>query len=285
MAKPFIKWVGGKRQLLPELLNKMPVSQQELSQLNYVEPFMGGGALFFALQSIGLNASKTILNDFNPELVNLYIQVQKNAEALHNRLQGEDFINEKEAFLKVRGWDRDEQGLMGRTELDRAARFIYLNRTAFNGLWRVNQKQQFNTPFGRYAQFSPPSLEALCEAQAALVGVEILLGDFEKACENAGPSTLVYFDPPYVPVSETSYFTGYTSGGFDLLMQERLAALCNDLTARGAKWMLSNSNTPLTQELFGALKGAQIHLVRANRNVNADKSGRGKVEEILVCSQ
>ncbi len=281
MAKPFLKWVGGKRQLMPALLQHLPVDLPEFcaGQGTFFEPFIGGGALFFALQEQGV--SRAVINDFNPELVNLYQVVQQDAAALSARLEDPLFANDLNAFLAVRAWDKQDDWA-ARTALDRAARFVYLNRTAFNGLWRVNSKGQFNVPFGRYNNPGIPSLDTLQQAQQALTGVSILNGDFEVACSTAKAGDLVYFDPPYAPVSATSSFVGYTLKGFDDGMQKRLAGVCEGLTQRGVGWMLSNSDTPYTQEVFGSLSGARLEIVQAGRSINRDAGGRGKVNEILV---
>ena len=280
MAKPFVKWVGGKRQLLPSLLQHFPIALPALAQARFFEPFTGGGALFFALEEQGLE--QAVLNDANPELVNLYRVIQSQPAALAARLEDAAFANDREAFERVRAWDRDAGGLASKSDLDRAARFIYLNRTAFNGLWRVNRSGQFNVPFGRYKNPGFPTQEALLEASRALAKAEIRQGDFEAACQDAKAGDVVYFDPPYAPVSLTANFVGYTQGGFDDAMQRRLASVCEALNQKGVAWMLSNSDTPYTREVFGAIPGAVIHTVQAGRSINRDKSGRGKVNEILA---
>jgi DNA adenine methylase len=281
MAKPFLKWVGGKRQLMPELLRHLPVDLPAFSARGgrYFEPFIGGGALFFNLQEQGVR--KAVINDFNPELVNLYRTIQSDAAALHAMLQQACFGNTPECFAQVRAWDRAPDW-ENRPGLERAARFVYLNRTAFNGLWRVNSKGHFNVPFGKYANPGLPTLETLVAAQHALADVTILNGDFESACETAQAGDLVYFDPPYAPVSATSSFVGYTLKGFDDAMQRRLAKLCEGLTEKGVAWMLSNSDTPYTREVFGSIPGARLEIVQAGRSINRDGQGRGKVNEILV---
>lgn len=281
MAKPIVKWVGGKRQLLPELLNHLPVSPSALrsGRSRYFEAFVGGGALFFALQEQGL--AHAVLNDFNPELTNLYRVVQSDASKLSDRLESSDFENTPENFERVRGWDRQGDWPQ-RSVLDRAARFVFLNRTAFNGLWRVNSKGYFNTPYGRYAKPGIPSRQILLDAQAALSVATILTGDFEAALESTEPGDFVYFDPPYAPVSATANFVGYTQKGFDDGMQRRLADVCQALTDRGVAWMLSNSDVPYTRQVFGQIADVTVHTVQAARAINRDGAGRGKVSELLV---
>lgn len=281
MAKPFVKWVGGKRKLVPDLLKNLPVSAASLAsgQCRYFEPFVGGGALFFALHEQGLK--KAFLNDFNPELTNLYKVIQENAAGLSEHLASGLFENTPEAFAAIRAWDRKENWSQ-RSALDRAARFIYLNRTAFNGLWRVNSKGFFNTPYGRYKNPGIPSLELLSQAQEALAIATLTTGDFEASLDPARAGDFVYFDPPYAPVSATANFVGYTDKGFDDVMQQRLANVCRNLTRRGVAWMLSNSDTPYTRKVFGEIEGACVKTVQAARAINRDGAGRGKVNEVLV---
>lgn len=281
MAKPFVKWVGGKRQLLPQLFENLPFPLERLKELNYIEPFVGGGALFFALEEKGLKSSNAILNDFNPELFNLYIQVQNHPHLLFERLSSPDFIHSLDSFNKIRAWDRDSDFLSKYSDIDRAARFVFLNRTAFNGLWRVNKNQQFNTPFGRYKSFNIPSLEQLLSAQNALNGTQIFNMDFEDICKMADENSFVYLDPPYIPVSASSSFTNYTNLGFDLDMQKRLVSACKELTEKGVMWMLSNSYTSMSLDLFGSIPNSKHKIIKASRQINADKSKRGKIDEYL----
>lgn len=285
-AKPFLKWVGGKRQLLPALLPHFEAlgwttASQKALPGRFFEPFIGGGAVFFALsQHPGLQAT---LNDYNPELVNLYRQVQENPQALAEALAETPFANTAEAHRAIRGWDREEQW-NHRTPLERAARFVYLNRTSFNGLWRVNSKGHFNVPFGKYKSPGFPPLEVLAAASEALQRATILNGDFEAAIAEARAGDLVYFDPPYIPASVSANFVGYTQHGFDGGMQDRLASACDRLTAMGVSWVLSNADVPLSHALFGRQDGAVVHQVQANRSINSKGDGRGPVGEIIaVC--
>lgn len=281
MAKPFLKWVGGKRQLVPALLDHLPASPAGLAATGarYFEPFLGGGALFFALQERGW--AHATLNDMNPELINVYRVVQTDAPALIERLADPVFGTGREAFDAVRAWDRAE-GWEQRCPVDRAARFIYLNRMGFNGVWRVNKRGFFNVPYGQYASLRLPPAQVLLDAQRALAGVTLLNGDFQAACSTAQRGDVVYFDPPYAPVSATANFVGYTLNKFDDGMQRRLAGVCADLGARGVTWVVSNSDTPYAHEVFGGVAGATTHLAQAARRVNRNNQRRGRVNEIIV---
>lgn len=284
MAKPFIKWVGGKRQLWGQMLPLFPFSDPlrlATWKGTYFEPFLGGGAVFFALEELGLQ--QAVLNDYNAELINLYQIVQQNALLLHQTIQASPFLKfDSSAFQSIRAWDRDPQWPQSKTKVERAARFIYLNRTAFNGLWRVNQSNQFNTPFGKYKSQGIPPFLVLKEAQQALQKVSFLQGDFAGVLNQAKAGDLVYLDPPYVPISATSSFASYTEQGFDPTMQQRLADLCETLTQKNVAWALSNSDCEYTRTLYNSLTQATIHTVQASRSINHQATGRGKINELLV---
>lgn len=283
MSKPFVKWVGGKRQILPVLLKNLPVSVKELNEKEgvYIEPFLGGGAVFFALQKQGLK--KAFLNDTNAELMNVYRVVQQVADTLSATLERDNFKNEKEAYLSVRDWDRDENWPYNKSDIERAARFIYLNKMGYNGLYRVNKKGQFNVPFGRYDRLNLPSKEELLAAQQALLktSVDFTCMDFEKVCRFATPNDLIYFDPPYIPLSPTSSFVGYTPDGFNQEMQENLAKVCRDLTERNVPWLLSNSSAELSHQLFGSIPGVETIEISASRHINSDPDKRKEVKELM----
>lgn len=285
---PLIKWVGGKRKLLPELMAHLPNQKAVLSgRARYFEPFIGGAALFMHLQSLAKRQGgqlQATLNDFNPELVNLYRQVRDNPGDLAVELERECYVLGREAFGLVRAWDREAEWERPSNAIRRAARFLYLNRTAFNGVWRVNSKGHFNVPFGKYSFLRLPNRETLEGYAGLLKGVEIAQGDFQAAVASAKAGDVVYFDPPYAPVSATASFTGYTKDGFDAGMQHRLAALLEDLTNRGVSWMLSNSDTPFTREVFGGLSASALHTVQMARPINRNAQGRSKVNEILAVS-
>lgn len=270
LPKPFIKWVGGKTQLLPDLLSRAPARFQ-----NYHEPFMGGAALFFALHRAGRLYERDVhLSDVNRELVETYLGVRDQTDRVV-RLLG-DHPYDKDHYYRVRALN---PFALGTSAL--AARFIYLNRAGFNGLYRVNKSGGFNVPFGRYTNPTICDAENLRAAARALRSANIHNGGFETVLARAERGDLVYFDPPYVPVSQTSNFVGYAKGGFDLAMQEKLARVFEKLAAKGVYVMLSNSEAPWVKERF-----SDFHqfVVSARRNVNSKAEKRGPVGELVVTS-
>ena len=273
-CKPFLKWVGGKRQLLPLLTKKKPKCFNA-----FHEPFIGGGALFFALQP-----DRASLYDNNAELISLYGVVQNEVEALIRALrahQSAHTANGHDYYYSVRNQDR-QAGFSARSAVDRAARFIYLNRTCFNGVYRVNSEGFFNVPYGCYKNPLICDETNLRACSAALRGVALYHGDFERLLENVQPGDFVYFDPPYVPLSETASFTGYTAGGFDMTMQARLKALCDRLSDMGVYWMLSNSSAKWVVKTYEEA-GYKAEKIKATRAVNAKASGRAAAQnEVIV---
>jgi len=265
-CRPFLKWAGGKTQLLPHLVHRIPNSFNR-----YIEPFIGGGALFFALQP-----RISLLADCNQELINCYQVVRSDVEALIEELK--IFRYEKEMYYEVREWDRRADfGQMSRVK--RAARLIYLNKTCFNGLYRVNSKGHFNVPFGSYTDPTIVDPENLRACSSVLQRAIIQTGNFEQILEIAETGDFVYFDPPYAPTSDTADFTSYSKDGFDDSAQELLLLVCLQLNQRGVKWMVSNSNTPIIQELY---RGFKIEPIVASRAINSKASKRGAVIELLI---
>ncbi|MCB9742801.1 MAG: DNA adenine methylase [Alphaproteobacteria bacterium] len=264
LARPFLKWVGGKRQLLDELDALMPASYN-----HYYEPFIGGGALFFSELP-----RQAMLSDANGELIDTYRAVRDCPEELILAL--EQHVYEKDYYYEIRAWDASRAAVY-----ERAARMIYLNRAGFNGLYRVNRAGQFNVPFGRYTNPTICDAENLRACSRALRGVELAHQGFEAVLSLAQPGDFVYFDPPYVPLTPTSSFTSYVPGGFGLAEQEQLAEVFATLAAKGVSVMLSNSDTELVRELY---KGFHLEEVRARRSVNSASDKRGKVGELVVCS-
>lgn len=263
---PIVKWVGGKRQLMFELLKNMPNTYNR-----YFEPFIGGGALFFELQT-----KNAYISDINEELINLYSVVCNNVYELIKDLNKHE--NTKEYFLKIRNIDRtDEYSKFSDTE--RASRFIYLNRTCFNGMYRVNSQGKFNVPFGHYKNPRIIDENNLINCSELLKDTEIECADFSKILDKVQKGDFVYFDPPYVPLNETSSFTSYTKDGFDIDMQFKLRDVCDELDSMGVKFMLSNSDTKLVNELYA---NYDIKKVFASRAINANADGRGKITEVLV---
>ncbi|HEM4250264.1 TPA: DNA adenine methylase [Streptococcus suis] len=268
--QPFTKWTGGKRQLLPVIKSLMPDNYN-----SYFEPFIGGGAVFFELIP-----KKAIINDFNSELINCYRQIKDNPQKLIELLVEHQKNNSKDYYLELRSVDRDDR-IHAMTDTERAARIMYMLRVDFNGLYRVNSKNQFNVPYGRYKNPKIVDSELILSISQYLNknNIEILTGDFEKAVEDVGAGDFVYFDPPYIPLSETSAFTSYTHEGFSYEDQVRLRDVFRKLDKKGAYVMLSNSSSPLVEELY---KGFNIHKVEAIRTNGAKASSRGKISEIIV---
>lgn len=263
---PIVKWVGGKRQLMFELIKNMPKSYNR-----YFEPFIGGGALFFELQP-----EQAYISDMNEELINLYSVVRDNVYELIKDLSKHEVS--KEYFLEIRNIDRTEQ-YTELSDVERASRFIYLNRTCFNGMYRVNSQGQFNVPFGHYKNPRIIDENNLLNCSELLKKTEIKCADFSEILTKVKKGDLVYFDPPYVPLNETSSFTSYTKDGFDINMQFKLRDVCDELDNKGVKFMLSNSDTKLVNELY---ENYNIKKVFASRQINANADGRGKITEVLV---
>jgi DNA adenine methylase len=264
-ASPFLKWAGGKTQLLPMLLKNVPAQFD-----TYIEPFVGGGALFFELQP-----AKAILADSNPELINCYTVVRDNVEDLITVLSAYPYS--EEFYYKL----REE---VPRDVVLRAARIIYLNRTCYNGLYRVNKRGQFNVPFGRYKNPIICDVDRLRAASYALKNAELFCADYQETLRNfAKPGDFVYIDPPYHPVSQYSDFKRYTSKFFYVDDQRLLASYAKELAGQGCFVLVSNSYCDFVIDVY---KGCKIIEVSAKRNINKDPSKRGGVKEVLVvCKQ
>ena len=265
-AKPFIKWVGGKTQLLPELTSRIP---DDFSR--YFEPFIGGGALFFHLQP-----EQSTLIDINEELTNAYTVIKYKTDELIADLK--QHIYEKEYYYQIRNVDRTDE-YESWSDVRRASRLIYLNKTCFNGLYRVNLKGEFNTPIGSYKNPKIVDETNLRACSRALQKVEIINGSFLEVEERVSSNDFVYFDPPYAPLNATSSFTGYSQKGFDGKMQLSLRDLCDRLNKKGVRFMVSNSNAPLILDLYQNYK---IEFVYATRAINSKGNKRGKIPEVLV---
>lgn len=267
MSRPFIKWVGGKRQLIDTIKAYMPHQYNR-----YFEPFIGGGALFFELKP-----NNAFINDCNVELINLYSIVKNHPNELLEEL--EKHINNKEYYYEIRNLDRDLEQYQNLSDIQRASRFIYLNKTAYNGLYRVNKNGFFNVPFGQYKNPNYIDHENILSCSKLLQQTTILNDDFEVIKPYIGSGDFVYFDPPYVPLSKTSSFTEYTKDGFDEIMQVRLRYFCDYIHSIGAYFMVSNSFTPYIKELY---KNYTLLEVEANRSINSIGSNRGKINEYLI---
>lgn len=268
LVTPVLKWAGGKRQLLSEILRRIP---SEMT--TYYEPFLGGGAVLFRLQP-----DRAIVNDSNAELVNVYATIRDNPDELLQLLAAHR--NEPDYFYAIRELDRSP-AYASLTGAERASRILYLNKTCYNGLFRVNRQGQFNAPFGRYRNPTIATPEVIHAVSRFLRrrDIRILNGDFADSVKGARRGSFVYFDPPYMPVSASASFTGYTQGGFNRNDQERLRDLCDRLTRKGVKFLLSNSATPFVLDLY---KAYHIEQVGASRAINANAKKRGEVPEVLV---
>lgn len=264
-AAPFLKWAGGKRSLLPDLRARLPTTFGA-----YYEPFAGGGALLFDLLP---RDGRTAISDSNAALIHTYLAVRDHPGELIERLKEHAAQHSPEYYYMVRA----QHNLTD--PLTIAARTIYLNKTCFNGLWRVNRRGEFNVPIGRYAKPAICDAANLRACHHALAGVEIRCQDYAAITPQAGD--FVYLDPPYDPVSRTASFTAYGMMGFGEKDQEALADFCGALGASGVMFMLSNSHTPFIRSLYEA-RGFQVDVVRAPRAVNSKASARGSVEEVIV---
>ncbi len=270
LIAPFVKWVGGKRQLLADIKGVMPPSN---SFKTYFEPFVGGGALFFDLEP-----RRAVINDYNKDLINVYQVIKDDIEALIGDLEIHE--NNPEYFYQIRLLDRSTM-FDSLTNVQKASRFIYLNKTCYNGLYRVNSAGQFNSPFGRYKNpniVNEPTLRAV-SSFFNKSDIDILNTDYSRVFELADSSSFVYIDPPYYPLSETSNFTGYIPGGWMEKDQIRLKEACDALNARGVRFLLSNSSADFIKELY---RDYEILIVEANRFINSDASRRGEVGELLI---
>ncbi len=270
-TRPFIKWVGGKRQLLSQFRGLgLYSSEFNDADCRYFEPFVGGGAVFFDLQP-----KSATISDLNSELITTYMVVRDNVERLIESLK--KHVYDKDYFLKIRAMDPVKM-----SDLDVASRFIYLNRTCFNGMYRVNSKGQFNVPFGRYKNPIICDEGNLRAASRTLQDVEILNVDYKVAVSKAKAGDFVYFDPPYYPISSTSSFTSYTKNGFAEKEQVELRDTFAELSNRGCCVMLSNSDSAFIRDIYGGLKNVTITTVGAGRAINSKATGRGKITELVI---
>lgn len=271
LVTPVLKWVGGKRQLLPEIKKHIPKYN------TYYEPFVGGGAVMFELQP-----SNIVINDINLELMNVYSVIKNNVDDLIKELSNnKKYANNSESFYTIRELDREPKKYNKLTGIEKATRILYLNKTCYNGLYRVNSLGEFNSPFGNYKN---PNINNEITLKAVSkyfneANIKFMNTDFEKAIKNAKKGDFVYFDPPYAPISKTSNFTGYNEGGFGESEQERLKRVCDKLNDKGVKFLLSNSDCEYIRNLY---KDYKIVTIRAKRSINSNGDGRGTVSEVLI---
>lgn len=270
LLRPFTKWTGGKRQLLPTLKKYMPENYG-----CFYEPFVGGGAVLFDLAP-----EHAVINDYNEELMNCYQQIKEHPQQVISLLTQHQEKNCKEYYLYLRSADRDGR-LQKMGDVERAARILYMLRVNFNGLYRVNTNNQFNVPYGKYK--NPKIVDAhLIHTVSHYLNtsnVTLLQGDFEDAIATVQPEDFIYFDPPYIPLTATSSFTSYTEGGFTFDDQIRLRDTFKRLSDKGAWVMLSNSSSPLALDLYRDFYIYEVNVVRTN---GASKQSRGKISEIIV---
>ena len=292
MAKPFLKWAGGKRQLITEIESRLPPNISEIH--TYVEPFIGGGALLFHMLE-NYDFEEVHISDINLELVLCYRQLQSSVEdvILFFEKLIDTFPDETEArsdfFYQLRElWNSnlDIESMTDKKRSERVAQMIFLNKTCFNGLFRLNRSGKFNVPTGRYKKPSFPSSESLKDVHLALQNVNIHHGSYEECLNWVGENSFVYFDPPYRPLSKTSSFISYSKGDFNDQHQSDLASLTKALDRKKVKFLLSNSdpkNTVSDDEFFDDLyAGFEINRVFANRAINSNPSKRGKISELLI---
>jgi len=269
LVAPVVKWVGGKRQVIDQITKYVPKTFSA-----YYEPFLGGGAVLFELQP-----KKAVVNDINSELINLYEVIKDNVEKLIEDLK--QHRNEEDYFYTIRDLDRDKDRYNRLTPVQKASRTIYLNKTCYNGLFRVNKAGEFNAPFGNYKN---PNIvnEVTLRAVSNYFNkakITFTCKDFEEVLKGAGKGAFVYLDPPYDPVSDTASFTGYDKGGFDRDEQMRLKKTCDKLNQKGIKFLLSNSATGFIKDFY---KDYRIEVIRAKRPINSKADKRGEIDEVLV---
>lgn len=271
VLSPVLKWVGGKRQLLNDIIPMIPKNCS-----TYVEPFIGGGAVLFELQP-----KKAIINDFNSELINVYTVIRDYPEELIKELQFHKDNNTSEHFYAVREYDRKPEFFSQMTPVQKAARVIYLNKTCYNGLYRVNSAGQFNSPYGKYKN---PNIvnETVIRAMSKYFNknnIVIKNEDFKEALKGLRRGAFVYLDPPYMPISSSSSFTGYTENGFNEDKQRELKELCDKLDKKGIKFLQSNSDCEFIRELYS---GYRIKTIKAKRAINSKGNSRGEINEVLI---
>lgn len=269
---PILKWMGGKRQLLPEIRKFLPA---DFPDLRYYEPFLGGGAVLFSLQP-----RNAVVNDYNAALMNVYRVIKDFPNELILALK--EHKNEKSYYYSIRELDRNG-GLERLDNIQQAARILYLNKTCYNGMFRVNNSGQFNVPFGNYKNpriVNEKGIKAISN-YFNKNNITLKTGDYRKALSRIGTQSFVYIDPPYYPLSETSSFTGYIEGGWSKQQQEELKDFCDKLDSKGIRFLLSNSSTAFITNLY---RDYNTRTVQATRMVNSKVNGRGLVDEVLICN-
>jgi len=263
-----VKWAGGKKQLITQFSNYFPSKIER-----YFEPFVGGGAVAFYILKV-LKPKEVMLSDINEELINIYKVIKNNVEELMTLLKEYKKNHSKEEYYRIRAQNPEEL-----SAIENAARSVYINKTCFNGLYRVNSKGQFNVPIGSYKNPAICSEKDLREIAKLLKNVQIKVMSFEKILDYAKEGDFIYFDPPYYPLKKGKNFTTYTKENFLEREQEQLAKVFRELDKKGCKLMLSNSDTEFIKNLY---KGFNIGIVRAKRMINCDATKRGKINEVVI---
>ncbi len=272
MVKPLVKWAGGKRQIVPTLMRLLPPKWE-----TYYEPFAGGAALLCELHNTN-RLKRGVISDTNDALIGLYRIVKEKPQGLIEELSRIEFTNDKKSYLKARAeFNRIRKN--SQSAIKTAALFIYLNRHSFNGLWRVNKSGDHNVPFGNYDNPLLPDRDQIMEFSNLLERVQILSTDFSETVMGAREGDFVYFDPPYFPVSRTANFTTYTSTGFYEMDQEKLLSTCLQMERKGVHFMLSNSDTEKTRDMFSAFT---CRTVPTNRSINSRGSLRTGFTELII---
>lgn len=283
--RPFLKWVGGKRQLIDQMERFFPLEFN-----NYVEPFVGGGAIFFWLFRCGKIRHNALLNDKNKELINCYRVVQSEVEELISCLkilekkyfERKKTAEEEKYYYEIRAWDREKDFATKYSAVEKASRTIFLNKTGYNGLYRVNKKGHFNVPFGKYKNPTICDPDNLRSVAKALENVTITCGEFENCLSNVDENDLVYFDPPYHPLSESSSFTSYTSDQFDESDQVRVRDIMWEISEKGCFALLSNSYCDFILDEY---QNFTVETLMAKRAINSDAEGRGEIKEVLIMNE
>lgn len=273
--RPILKWAGGKRRVFPEIKKRLPKNGFK----RYFEPFIGGGYVLFALQP-----EKSFINDFNPELINVYKIIKNNPKELVKALS--KFKNNSATFYKVREWDRNKKIFDSKSDIDKAARIIFLNKTCFNGLYRVNSNGELNVPFGDYKNPDYCNEELIFNMSDFFNNSEIdfSTGDFSSILSKVKKGDFVYLDPPYDPISDSASFTGYATCGFNRNDQKRLKEMCDEIDKKGAFFLLSNSATEFIKDLYNSNDNPNYitDIIKVNRAIASKSKSRKKVEEVLI---
>jgi len=283
LAKPFLKWAGGKTQLLDEIGQRLPQGLSTGEIDTYVEPFVGGGAVFFHIAQNYTHLKRFYLLDVNQDLINCYNKIKTNVDAMIDELSSLETV-----FLRKRSGRKDfYYEIRDQFNADRSpAKLIFLNKTCYNGLYRVNRKDQFNVPFGDYKNPTICDEDNLRSVSSVLQDTEIICGDFTDSKKYIDSHTFVYFDPPYRPLSPTASFTSYSKDSFSEKDQIKLAEFCRQIHSRGAKFLLSNSDPknedPMDHFFEDHYKGFTVDRIEATRAINCKASGRGQINELLI---